>query len=287
VGDIAVGVVTVTYNSGAVLDSFLTSLPIGISASAGVVVTDVIVVDNTDGADAAVAAIVAGRPPARLVKSENSGYGSGMNRGIAAIPDGTPFVLISNPDVVLTPTAIDALVHAAARYPDGGAFGPLIRTAEGAVYPSARRLPSLRTGIGHALFTRIWPANPWSARYREGIESYGDERVAGWLSGSCILLRRSAIDAVGGFDDSYFMYFEDVDLCDRLASAGWASYLIPTAEITHSGAHSTDQSSRTMMVAHHRSAYLYLARKYRAWYLWPLRVVLRVGLAARGWIASR
>lgn len=285
--DISVGVVTVTYNSGAVLDAFLASVPINSPGAGNSSVTDVLVVDNTNGADSAVAAIVAVHPPARLLPSENTGYGSGMNRGIAALPDATEFVLISNPDVVLTPSAISTLVDAAARHPDGGAFGPLIRTAEGEVYPSARRLPSLRTGIGHALFTRIWPANPWSARYREGIESYGDERVAGWLSGSCILLRRSALDDVGGFDDSYFMYFEDVDLGDRLARAGWASYLIPAAEITHSGAHSTDQSSRTMMVAHHRSAYLYLARKYRAWYLWPLRVALRAGLAARGWIASR
>ena len=103
------------------------------------------------------------------------------------------------------------------RWPAGGAFGPAIVTPDGQLYPSARALPSLGRGIGHALAGWWWPTNPWTASYRQERES-PVEGECGWLSGSALLVRREAFEAVGGFDPKYFMYFEDVDLCDRLGA---------------------------------------------------------------------
>lgn len=102
------------------------------------------------------------------------------------------------------------------------------------MYPSARLLPSLGRGIGHAILSPMWPGNRWTREYRQEGAAIG-ERTAEWLSGSCLLLRRAAFEGVDGFDPRYFMYAEDVDLGDRLGRAGWLNVYVPTAEVTHLG----------------------------------------------------
>ena len=164
----------------------------------------------------------------------NIGYGRAANAGVAATS--ADWVVVANPDVVWEPGSLDELLAAAERWPRAGALGPLIREPDGQVYPSARALPTLGRGIGHAVFGWWWPGNPWSVRYRRENED-PRERTAGWLSGSCLLLRRQAFDSVGGFDPAYFMYFEDVDLGERLADAGWLNVYVPSAVVTHTGSH--------------------------------------------------
>jgi N-acetylglucosaminyl-diphospho-decaprenol L-rhamnosyltransferase len=167
-------------------------------------------------------------------------------------------------------------------------LGPRVLETSGEVYPSARELPALRTGIGHALFANTWVSNPWTRRYRGEDRVTSDRwRETGWLSGSFLLVRRKAFEAVGGFDESYFMYFEDVDLGARLSKAGWRNLYVPNAVVTHTGAHSTTNHASAMRMEHHRSAYLYLSRKYSAPYLLPLRAILRIALAVRARFTSR
>ena len=131
-----------------------------------------------------------------------------------------------------------------------------------------------------------WPSNPWTAayRYERGTPTEGS---VGWLSGSCLLLRRKAFDAVDGFDPAYFMYFEDVDLGDRLGRAGWPSIYVPAAEVVHTGGHSTERNRDRMTVAHHQSAYRYLSTRYRGARWAPVRLALRAGLGARSMLARR
>jgi N-acetylglucosaminyl-diphospho-decaprenol L-rhamnosyltransferase len=159
-------------------------------------------------------------------------------------------------------------------------LGPLIRQPDGQVYPSARLLPALGRGTGHALLGPLWPDNPWTAAYRQSSIALG-ERTAEWLSGSCLLLRRVAFDSVGGFDTRYFMYFEDVDLGDRLSRAGWLNVYVPRAEVTHVGGHATSRVSGQMLAAHHDSTYRYLADRHPGPLYAPLRLALRAGLSAR------
>jgi N-acetylglucosaminyl-diphospho-decaprenol L-rhamnosyltransferase len=275
-------IVTVSFNSAEVLGPFLDSIRAASTGSPRVVV-----VDNASSEIEAVRAAVAGCDAQLLELPQNLGYGTAMNRGVSSLPTTVEWVLLSNPDVILQPRALDELVSGAQLRDDAGALGPRVLQPDGSVYPSARRLPSLRNGIGHALFGRAIPRNPWTRRYRADELPTGEPRVAGWLSGSCLLVRRSAFAAVGGFDEGYFMYFEDVDLGARLARAGYTSVYWPAAVVTHTGAHSTASRAAAMEKAHHVSAYRYVARKYSAWYLWPVRVVLRVGIFARGLVVSR
>lgn len=278
----SIAVVTVSYNSGRHLRAFLGSVRSSEHSSLTVVVADNGSTDITD-ARAACAEFSA----TLLELGENHGYGGAINRAVATLDAGVRAVLITNPDVIFAPRAITGLGDALEARPTAGAVGPRVLNSDGSVYPSARRLPSLRTGIGHAVFGKAWPTNPWTARYLSDVSESDADREAGWLSGSCLMVRRAAFDQIEGFDDKFFMYFEDVDLGYRLGRAGWKNMYIPGAVVTHTGAHSTSTESGRMIEAHHHSAYRYLARKYQGWYLAPLRWSLGAGLHVRSWWLTR
>ncbi|MGJ4846419.1 glycosyltransferase family 2 protein [Leifsonia sp. Le1] len=274
-------VVTVTYNSTEAMRPFLSSLP-----SAGSSVVEVIVVDNASDGAAETGELVRAAGYTFVELPKNEGYGGGVRAAVDAATSNPDLILVANPDVIFQPGAIDVLASAAQELPGAGSLGPKILDADGTVYPSARRLPSLRTGVAHALFGRIWPTNPWTVRYRAERETES-RRAAGWLSGACVLVRAEAYRELGGFDPGYFMYFEDVDLGARLGQAGWRNMYIPDAVVTHTGAHSTSRDAHTMEKAHHDSAYRYLSRKYAGWYFAPLRLAVRFGLWGRLWWVSR
>jgi N-acetylglucosaminyl-diphospho-decaprenol L-rhamnosyltransferase len=277
-------VVTVTYSPGPALTEFLDSL-----SKATVRRYRVVLADNgsTDGAPERAAEE---RAEVELLSiGENVGYGAAINRAVAGLDPDVGWVAVANPDIVWTVGALDELMEAAGRWPRAAALGPLIRDPSGAVYPSARQQPTIGRGVGHAVLGRLWPANPWTRSYRQSNSSVL-ERRAEWLSGSCLLLRRTALDSVHGFDPRYFMYFEDVDLGDRLGRAGWLNVYVPTADVVHTGGHATEANpavTARMLREHHRSAYRYLADRHRGLRWAPLRLALRLGLAARAAVELR
>ena len=274
-----VGVVAVTYSPGESLHTFLDTLTSATHRS-----LDIVLADN-GSTDGSVQREAAAREGIRIVETGgNLGYGRAANLGVRATT--AEFVVVANPDIEWEPGSLDALLSAARRWPQAAAFGPLIHTPEGAIYPSARALPSLGRGIGHALFGWWWPSNPWTAAYRVEREE-PRERTAGWLSGSCLLLRRDAFDAVGGFDPNYFMYFEDLDLGDRFGQAGWQNVYVPSAAVCHTGGHATSRDASRMAAEHHRSAWRYLSGRYRGLKWLPVRMALRIGLAIRAGLARR
>jgi N-acetylglucosaminyl-diphospho-decaprenol L-rhamnosyltransferase len=262
----------VTFSPGEHLRRFLDSLETATTHP-----YEVVLADNGSVDGAPEAAVAAGR--ATLLRTGgNLGYGAASNRAIAGAA--SAWVVVANPDVVWTPGSLDELLDASARWPQAAAVGPAIRTPEGDLYPSARARPSLGRGIGHALVGWWWPSNPWTAHYR-GERGVPVEEPVGWLSGSCLLLRRDAFVDLGGFDESYFMFMEDLDLGDRLAAAGWLSVYAPSAVIEHRGGHSWRQAPTRMLYHHHRSAYRYLSRRYAGLRFAPLRAVIAGGLVAR------
>ncbi|MER7015976.1 glycosyltransferase family 2 protein [Saccharopolyspora sp. NPDC000359] len=274
-------VVTVTYSPGETLGRFLDTLPRATDRPVRVVLADN---GSTDGEPERAAAE---HDHVDLVPTGgNLGYGGGANRGVASLGTEYGWVVIANPDLEWQPGSIDELLAAAKRWPRGGSFGPLIREPGGEVYPSARMLPSIGRGAGHAVFGKIWPGNPWTRAYRQS-EAEITERPAGWLSGSCLLLRREAFDSIDGFDPRYFMYFEDVDLGDRLRRKGWLNIYAPKAEVMHIGGRSTSKAAKRMLLEHHRSAYRYLADRHPGPLWAPLRLALRAALALRARIETR
>ncbi|GAB08730.1 dTDP-rhamnose--alpha-D-N-acetylglucosamine-diphosphoryl polyprenol, alpha-3-L-rhamnosyl transferase [Gordonia araii NBRC 100433] len=274
-------VVTVTYSSGDYVKSFLDTLALATDADPRVVIADN---GSTDGAPEA-----AERDYPRVTllhTGANLGYGGAINRAVAEIDPEVEFVVVANPDVAWGPGSLDELVAAARRWPRAGSLGPLIREPDGSVYPSARQVPKLVSGTGHALLGAVWKNNPFTRAYLDE-ERTDTERPVGWLSGSCLLLRREAFDAVDGFDSRYFMYMEDVDLGDRLGRAGWQNVFVPSAEILHTKGHAASKNPELMLPAHHRSAYQFQADRNPGPLRAPLRWGLRAGLAIRSRVAVR
>ncbi len=268
-------VVVVTYSPGETLDRCLDTLEKATTRPYTVVLADN---GSTDGAPEKAAA---DRDNVTFLPTGgNLGYGTAANRGVATLGPEYGWIVVANPDLEFGPGSLDTLLAAADRWPRGGAFGPLIKEPSGKVYPSARLTPSIGKGIGHAVFSKFWQDNPWTRAYKQSDASV-TEREAGWLSGSCLLLRRQAFDSVAGFDPRYFMYFEDVDLGDRLGRAGWQNVYVPTAEVMHIQGHSTARSSAKMLAAHHESAYRYMADRHPGLVWAPVRAGIRAGLALR------
>jgi N-acetylglucosaminyl-diphospho-decaprenol L-rhamnosyltransferase len=273
-------VVTVSYRSGAVLPHLLSSIDSPHQGGPFVVVAD-----NASEVGN-VRELAASFGAHYLPLPHNVGYGSAINAAVSSLPSSIEWVLIANPDSVIHAGAIDILRGVLESDDSIGAVGPQIET-DGLVYPSARSVPSLRVGVGHALFANVWLDNPWSRKYKNSDALPPRRRDAGWLSGACLMVRRSLFAELNGFDEKYFMYFEDVDLGYRISRAGYRNVYEPAAVVTHTGAHSTSSESKAMIAVHHRSARLFLNTKYSAWYLFPIRLGLSWGLRLRARFATR
>jgi len=245
------GAVVVNYNSGEALGPCLHSL-----RQNGIV--DLVVVDN--GSTDASASLVQGLEfPVRLVRPpRNLGYGGGADLG--ARYSNRELLFICNPDLVVEPGAIARLVEALSARPDAAIAGPKLLEPGGAVYPSGRSFPGLGDALGHGFVGLFWRNNPWTRRYRLLGDDQHKARDADWVSGAGFLVRRDAFEAVGGFDESYFMYVEDVDLCWRLHRAGWKVLYEPSACVVHEQGRSTSRHPYRMLAAHHRSIIRFAAR---------------------------
>jgi N-acetylglucosaminyl-diphospho-decaprenol L-rhamnosyltransferase len=269
------GVVIVSFGSGTVLDSFLDSL-----AKSDCQPDHVVVVENgphlLDLNTKDFSLTIIHRP-------DNPGYGTAVNIGVEALPQNLPWVLVSNPDVKLQTDAVTHLMNIARNRPEAGSLGPALVNPDGSIYPSARAVPGLAVGIGHALLGPWWKTNPWTSSYR-GSYSSPEPRECGWLSGACLLVRRQAFDDVAGFDTGYFMFMEDVDLGMRLGKAGWSNLYVPQAKAEHEVGHATSGVQVAMARAHHHSAKRFLTRRYPGPWWAPIRLVLNLGLTLRQWL---
>ncbi|MHB8188839.1 MAG: glycosyltransferase family 2 protein [Ferrimicrobium sp.] len=186
---------------------------------------------------------------------QNLGYGAACNR-IAPELDGD-FVLVVNPDISISTGAIDRLVETASSRADVALVGPKVCRLDGSTYPSFRRFPSLLDSVVHAAFGTLWPNNPMTRRYRRLDASPSVPVLVEWISGAFMLIRREAFMAVGGFDPSYLLYLEDVDLCRRFGLRGYLVVYEPRVEVLHSGGGATRSRRRWSLLQHHRSMLRY------------------------------
>ena len=241
-------------------------------------VAEVVVVDNnsTDGSGPALAA----DDPRAVFQptGANLGFGRAANRGVAATT--TPYVLILNPDVVVHAGTAEALAAALDADDRLAVVGPRVDNLDGTLYPSARRFPDLAVAAGHAFVGLVRSDNRFSRRYRMLDADRTRPGPVDWVSGTCMLVRRSAFDSVGGFDEAYFMYVEDVDLCWRLWRAGWRVGYEPAARVTHTVGASSELAPYRMIAAHHRSL-LRFATKSMTGARRTLLPVVAVGLGVR------
>jgi len=268
----------VNYQGGDRLVPCVRSLLADISAGP----VELVVVDN-GSTDGSIDRLRAELPDVRVVQAPgNVGYARAANLGAGSTR--AAVVAILNVDLVVQFGAAKALLERLDREARLGAAGPQLRNPDGTVYPSARTMPTIPVAVGHAIFGLWKPDNRYPAQYRQLDADPSAPRLVDVVSGAAIWLRRTALDEVGGWDERYFMYLEDTDLCWRLRGAGWDVAYEPAAVVVHEQGAITARQPYRMLLEHHRSAWRFARVRYTG-----ARVVLlpfaAVFLAARAALA--
>lgn len=261
--------VVVSYNTREDLLRCLASL------SASEAALEAVVVDNAS-ADGSAAAVRAAFPDVAVVaNAENLGFARANNLGLRATT--APYVLVVNPDAEVGRGTVTALAARLDGDPRAGLVGPRHVDGQGRIQVSfGPRLTPLREWRQRRLVRGVKAGRPRALRAAEEAASRPQE--PDWVSGSCFLARRSALEAVGGFDEGYFLYEEDVDLCVRLRAAGYRVLYTPEATVVHHLGRAMAGAGERARLEYHRSHLRYYLRHNA-----PLAVLgLRALLLARG-----
>ena len=251
-------VIIVNYKARDLLLECLAALAAGRSG----LESEIVVVDN-DSRDGTPEALAARFPDVRLIANrENVGYGRAANQGIRATRG--EFVLVMNPDCEPRPGAIPALVDYLRAHPRAAIAGPRQIGTDGVVELSGRAFPDHFTFLfnRYSLLTRLFPNNRYSRRYLMSDWDRRSVREVDWLSGAFLMVRRAAIDQVGGFDEAFFMFNEDVDWCLRMKQAGWATVYVPEAEVVHHIGASRGRVAPRVIVERHRGMIHYFHKHH-------------------------
>jgi len=273
--------IIVNYNAGPELRQALQS----IAADLGSLSWEAVVVDNASSDGSAEIALEF-RPHVALIRNaQNVGFGRAVNQGLAAAR--APLVLIMNPDCRLEPGAVERLTRELTGDPACAIVGPRILDPDGTEQGSARGDPNMLTGMfgRSAALRRLFPGLGVAERnvVPSSIVPEGGSLPVDWLSGACMLARVDALSEVGGFDERYFLYWEDADLCRRLRRAGHRVRYVPSASAVHRVGHSSSKIRVPALKAFHASAYLYYATHVAPGAANPKRLLARALLAARCW----
>ena len=262
-----VSAVVVSYNAAPWIERSLESVR-GTGA-------ELIVVDN-GSTDGTVEVVREKFPEAKLVEQENRGFGAGNNAGMR-VASGRYFLLL-NPDAWLTEGALEALVAFADEHPEAAVVGPRLRNPDGSLQRSVRGYPSpWRLATEYFFLRKLAPGSrALNAFFGAGFD-HESVREAEYLYGACLLVRREAVDSIGGFDEDFFLMSEEVDWCFRFRQAGWEVLFYPGAEAYHVvGASLNPRQFKEIVRGHlrflrkHRG--LPVAERARRVMLWGLRL---------------
>jgi N-acetylglucosaminyl-diphospho-decaprenol L-rhamnosyltransferase len=244
-----VDAVIVSYNSREHLRACIA--PLSRMEGVQVLVTDNASTDNS-------VTSIADLPVSVIQLPENRGFGAGCN--VAWRRGEAPFVLFLNPDAEIDQGSLHRLTEVLEDDPQTGLAAPRILESDGSLAFSQRRFPRLRSTYARALFLhRLFRRAAWADELVRDPAAYDVPASPEWVSGACMLVRRSVLELVGGFDERFFLYCEDKDLCRRIRAAGYDIRYEPAATARHRGGASAPRAGLLPVLAHSRVAY---ARKH-------------------------
>lgn len=220
-GTSKVAAVIVTHNSSSTIAATLQS-------AARLNLAQVIVVDNAS-TDATLDVIESAKPAgAQLVQQDNLGFGAGNNRGAREVRADVAYVLFLNPDASIDQESLDPMVDYLDRHAEVAMVGPRVHRGSDELHSvgSAATLWTEMRTLFPPPISRAFP----DRRRRPGSERTGP---AGYVLGACMLIRRKALDAIGGFDEGFFLFFEELDVANRLRAAGWQVHHVAESSAAH------------------------------------------------------
>jgi GT2 family glycosyltransferase len=223
---------------------------------------EVIVVDN-GSQDEGLNAIREKFPQTRLIKNNTNRGFSKANNQAAAISKGE-ILLFLNPDTQLTNNAIQTMMAQLKRDSQTGALGPKVLNPDGSLQYSCRTFPTVWTGLfnKYSLVSRLFPNNKFTRRYLMTDYDHEDSREVDWVSGCCMMVPRSAFIKIGGFDEKYFLFNEDVDLCHTLKHHGYKTFYFPQAKIYHDITSSNTKVPQHIILRRHLGMSHYIVKHF-------------------------
>lgn len=235
---------------------------------------EVIVVDNVS-ADGSVEMVRREYPQVRVIANrENRGFTGGNNQGLAASTG--RYLMLLNPDTEVQDGALQTLVDYLEAHAEVGAVGPQLRNPDGSVQSSRRRFPTPATAFFESTWLQRWAPRGLLRRYY--VQDHGDDETLAvdWVTGAALAVRRAVYEQVGGLDEDFFMYSEELDWCRRIKAAGWQVVYLPAARVVHHEGKSSEQAVPARHINFQRSKIRYF-RKYHGR---AVAVVLRSFLLA-------
>jgi hypothetical protein len=188
-----------------------------------------------------------------------------------------------NPDTEVHEGALATLIAFADAHPEAGIVGAKLLNGDGSLQYSCRTFPTLMNGFFRDTpLGRLFPQNRYNRDYLMKDWDHRSPREVDWVSGAAMLIRREALEEIGGLDESFFMYCEDVDLCYRAHQRGWKVMYCPDAVITHLIARASDQNVAAMLMERHRSMFRFFRKHYASTaspLIWPLVIAGLTGRA--------
>lgn len=272
-------IVIVSYNSSNYLKNCLTSL-YQIKPSTPF---EVLVVDN-GSCDNSVGMIKEEFPQVILIEnSENIGFARANNQASQRCRG--EFILFLNPDTILLPGSIDTLVEVMQKEKGVGILGCRLFNEEGKLELSWGRMVNLTNAFWQRFISRRYEkGNRFAKRYLERKSRRPHHPY--WVTGACMLARREALEGVGHFDQNFFMFLEDVDLCHRVRKRGWQVLYTPSAEVIHLRGKSMETNRKKALKAYRKSQ-LYFYRKHYGWPRWTILRLYLIGRFTLSMLASR
>jgi N-acetylglucosaminyl-diphospho-decaprenol L-rhamnosyltransferase len=269
-------IIIVSHNSGSCIAACLQAL-------APLTQWKIVLVDNNSTDDTVRQARAVPLEVHTLINSHNAGFAGAVNQA-AKVAEGDVF-LILNPDTIARSGSLDKLAEGL-RADGVGAAGGLLLNDAGLPQKgfTVRRFPTLGAMLAEVLLVnRVWPGNPWNMRYRCLDLDYGNAQEVDQPAGACLAVKRQAWDELNGFDEGFFpVWFEDVDFCRRLRSAGWKAVYCPDAIFSHAGGHSVSKLAfRERQSYWYKNLIRYFAKHYSRVQVSALRAGITAGLLLR------
>jgi GT2 family glycosyltransferase len=255
---IDISIVLVHRNGTEMLRNCLASLP---GACEGLR-HEILLIDN-GSSDDSVAMVRREFPQVRLrINKANTGFTRANNQGIKS-SRGRVVALLNN-DTICHPRAFAVLVRELDSNPNAGIVAPKLLNSDGSRQFSFRSFPGFQQALFNreSLLTRYFPNNPYSSNYLRNDDPGDEPQEVDWASGACLVIRRELIDRIGGLDEGFFMYSEDVDYCLRAWHAGYRVLYRPEAVVTHLGGQTSARTPFRPIYERHRSMYRFYKKHY-------------------------